>query len=118
MMDDEVMTAKQVKDIQKPLTQLEEDLILKKRLTSSRHTRTVVHKFRFQHNIKILCRILGITSAPTINITIQRQLTNQVIASKILHIYAHYTNGSEHIKSPVFFSVIMTFTSTSDECIA
>ena len=37
----EVMTAKQVKDLQRRLAQLEEEnLILKKRLPSSRHTQT------------------------------------------------------------------------------
>nr|DAP92052.1 MAG TPA: hypothetical protein [Caudoviricetes sp.] len=28
------------------------------------------------------------------------------------------TNGLEHIKSPIFFGVIMAFTSASDECTA
>ena len=39
----EVMTAKQVKDLQRRLAQLEEEnLILKKRLPSSRHTQTTI----------------------------------------------------------------------------
>ncbi len=39
--DGEVMTAKQVKELQRRLAQLEEEnLILKKRLPSSRHTQT------------------------------------------------------------------------------
>ena len=41
--DGEVMTAKQVKDLQRRLAQLEEEnLILKKRLPSSRHTQTTI----------------------------------------------------------------------------
>ena len=41
--DGEVLTAKQVKELQKRMAQLEEEnLILKKRLPSSRHTRTTI----------------------------------------------------------------------------
>ncbi len=41
--DGEVLTAKQVKELQKRMAQLEEEnLILKKRLPSSRHTQTTI----------------------------------------------------------------------------
>lgn len=41
--DGEVLTAKQVKELQKRMAQLEEEnLILKKRLPFSRHTRTTI----------------------------------------------------------------------------
>ena len=64
--DGEVLTAKQVKELQKRNAQLEENLILKKRLPSSRHTQprlTAVHKLRFQHDIKTLCRVLQVNGS-------------------------------------------------------
>ena len=44
--DGEVLTAKQVKELQKRMAQLEEEnLILKKRLPSSRHTQTTIRRY-------------------------------------------------------------------------
>ena len=63
--DGEILTAKQVKDLQKRLLQLEEkNLILKKAsafLHTSLHQKLdAVHRLRFQHKIKTLCSVLRV----------------------------------------------------------
>lgn len=62
--DGEVLTAKQVKELQKRNAQLkEENLILKKQLPYSatlKQRLDAVHKLRFQHSIKTLCRVLQV----------------------------------------------------------
>lgn len=70
--DDEVLTTKQSRDIQKRDAQFEEENhILKRRLPSSRHTQTTisaVHKLRFQHAIKTFLTIVHFLHNPRINI--------------------------------------------------
>lgn len=97
--DGEVLTTKQVKELQKRMAQLEEEnLILKKsdchlHATLEQRLETV-HKLRFQHDIKLLCKVLGVNrisyykhynSEPA-----DRTKENQEIDKTIFKIYAHY----------------------------
>ena len=97
--DGEVLTAKQVKELQKRNAQLEEEnLILKKcdcHLHATLHQRLdAVHKLRFQHSIKTLCRVLRVNRSTYYKHfsaePAPRVKENQRIASLILHIYADY----------------------------
>lgn len=62
--DGEVLTAKQVKELQQRMTQLEEENLI---LKNDCHLHAIleqrleaVHKLRFQHDIKFLCNVLGV----------------------------------------------------------
>ena len=93
-----MLTAKQVKELQKRNAQLEEEnLILKSDChihATLKQRLDAVHKLRFQHSIKILCKVLRVnrstyykhfSAEPS-----PRIKENQYIASLILHIYADY----------------------------
>lgn len=60
--DDEILTAKQVKGLQKRNTQLEEDLLILKNdchlHATLKQQLEAIHKLRFQHHINLLCKVL------------------------------------------------------------
>ena len=63
--DGEVLTAKQVKELQKRNAQLEEELLILKKSDCHLHATlkqrlNAVHNLRLQHNVKTLCRVLGV----------------------------------------------------------
>ena len=63
--DGEVLTAKQVKELQKRNAQLEEELLILKKGDCHLHATlkqrlNTIHKLRLQHNVKTLCRVLGV----------------------------------------------------------
>lgn len=63
--DGEILSARQIKDLQKRNSQLEvENIILKKAdchiHATLKERLDAVHKLRFQHNIKILCKVLRV----------------------------------------------------------
>ncbi|WP_243168001.1 IS3 family transposase [Anaerocolumna cellulosilytica] len=97
--DGEVLTAKQVKDLQKRNAQLEEELLILKKANCHLHATLqqrldAVHKLRFQHDIKILCNVLGVNRSTYYkhfhSVPAERTKENQEIAKRILHIYADY----------------------------
>ncbi|WP_419002313.1 transposase, partial [Anaerotignum lactatifermentans] len=61
----EILTAKQIQELQKRNAQLEEENLILKKSDCHLHATLsqrleAVHKLRFQHNLKTLCRVLGI----------------------------------------------------------
>lgn len=94
--DGDIMTAKQIKELQKRMAQLEEEnIILKKRLPYSRTLRQrldAVYKLRFQHSIKLLCKVLRVNRSTYykhfFSEASPRVKENQEIARTILRIYA------------------------------
>lgn len=124
--DGEVLTAKQVKELQKRNAQLKEELLILKKdchLHATLQQRLdAVHKLRFQHDIKILCKVLGVNrstyykhykSEPA-----DRTKENHEIAKLILQIHAYsiITSVLVHTRLHMFSSVIMALTSVWDEC--
>lgn len=102
----EVLTAKQVKELQKHNAQLEEkNLILKNdcHIHATLEQRlNAAHKLRFQHNVKTLCRVLGVNRSsyykhfsfePT-----PRTKEKQRIASLILRIYSEHSKRLDAYK--------------------
>lgn len=63
-----VFTAKQVKEVQKRMAQLEEENLIQKSHCHLHATveqgLEAVHKPGFQHDIKLLCKILGVNTSP------------------------------------------------------
>lgn len=97
----EVLTAKQVKELQKRNAQLEEENLILKKSDCHLHATlkerlTVIHKLRFQHDIKTLCRALQVNrstyykhfhSEPS-----HRTKETMDIKRIILQIYSDYDN--------------------------
>ncbi|WP_246419077.1 IS3 family transposase [Caproicibacterium amylolyticum] len=97
--DGEILTAKQVKDLQKRNAQLEEELLILKKANCHLHATLkqrleAIHKLRFQHNIKLLCKVLGVNRSTYYKHyntePADRTKDNQTIAKLILKIYADY----------------------------
>ncbi|WP_246419136.1 IS3 family transposase [Caproicibacterium amylolyticum] len=97
--DGEILTAKQVKDLQKRNAQLEEELLILKKRDCHLHATLkqrleAIHKLRFQHNIKLLCKVLGVNRSTYYKHyntePADRTKDNQTIAKLILKIYADY----------------------------
>ena len=97
--DGEILTAKQIKDLQKRNAQLEEEKPHLKKSDCHFHATLrqrldAIYKLRFQHNIKTLCRVLRVNRSTYYKhfstIPAPRIKENQEIAKKILQIYSHY----------------------------
>ena len=63
--DGEILTAKQVKELQKRNAQLEEELLILKKSDCHLHATLqqrleAIHKLRFQHDIKLICKVLNV----------------------------------------------------------
>ena len=95
----EVLTAKQVKELQKCMAQLEEENQILKKSDCPIHATLkqrldAVHKLRFQHSIKLLCKVLRVNRSTyykhfSMKIA-PRTKKNQEIATTILKIVADY----------------------------
>lgn len=97
--DGEVLTARQVKELQKRNAQLEEENLILKKADCHLHATLkqrldAVHKLRFQHSIQTLCRVLRVNRSTYYKHfsaeSSPRVKENQQIASLILHIHADY----------------------------
>ncbi len=75
-----------------------------------------LHKFRFQHSVKTLCRVLRVNRSTYFKHCSANSAVhiceNQHIASLILHIHTDYN------KTPTSFSVTMASRSVSAKCTA
>lgn len=98
----EILTAKQVKELQKRLAQIEEEnLILKKAIAifmpHSKSDQKPVYKLRKQHQIKTLCRVLKLNRSTYYkhfySDPAPRTCENQVIRKYILQICLDYDNS-------------------------
>ena len=125
--DGEVLTAKQVKELQKRMAQLEEEnLILKKAIAiftpHSNNDQKQYINFVFSMTSNFSVRYLASTEAPITNITAQNL---RIAPRKIKRLQKLFcksmlitTNVLVLTKSLMFFSVIMALTSVSVECTA
>ena len=100
--DGEVLTAKQVKELQKRMAQLEEEnQILKKAIAifhaTLKQRLDAVHKLRHQYDIKTLCRVLRINRSTYYkhfySDLAPRTKENPLIRKHLLQIYTDYDNS-------------------------
>lgn len=100
--DGEVLTAKQVKELQKRMAQLEEENQILKKADCHIHATLkqrldAVHKLRHQYDIKTLCRVLRINRSTYYkhfySDLAPRTKENPLIRKHLLQIYTDYDNS-------------------------
>lgn len=124
--DGEILTAKQVKELQKRNAQLEELMILKKAIAiftpHSNNDQTPFISFASSMISRFSAKSQVSTEALIISITIQSLLIAPRKIRKQPNLFFRFMLITISVlvltKSHMFFSAIMAFTSVSDECTA
>ena len=123
--DGEILTAKQVKDLQKRNAQLEEELLILKKAIAifTPHSNNDQKLFISSVSNTIsssFVRFLALIEVLTISITTPNRLIVQKTIKRLQSLFLKsmqiITNVLELTRLPMFSSVIMALTSVSDEC--